>query len=283
MLLSAISMGVAKRISGHNVVYYSLEMSDYQVGERIDRMLVPGEAPEKEKLVDMRFDSVEGYMAEVKKAHTGCLERGKDIVIKRYPDGEATVNQLRGHFQRLQENGFQPDVVIVDYADNCKLPPGERRDLQLDEVFRQLRAFAVAEDVALVSATQRNATGSRESGTALHQVGGSFMKNGIVDGMYFIDQTEMEKEDHTGRLVPMAVREPAMPLKEILMTLEFRLGIIKTDGFKNTKKARENKDKVSRNEKKQEKMLKVIKENQAKKNKTKREAPSLLELVQEEE
>src|SRR6185369_8123867 len=85
------------------------------------------------------------------------LLRGK-IHIYDGTDGGMTVARIEEICERMRNQGFPPDVVIIDYDDEIQAPEsykgdgGRRREFA--DIYRELRAFAARKQVWVWTAAQ---------------------------------------------------------------------------------------------------------------------------------
>lgn len=136
---------------GLNVVYFSMEMDENVVGERVDV-----------NLLDLNFEQVRKvsksqYLARVKKV-TGSTQ-GK-LKVKQFPTGGAHVGHFRHYLDELKmKEGFVPDIIIVDYITimaSSKLPSSMKSNSNtyFTSVAEELRGFAIERDVPIFTAAQ---------------------------------------------------------------------------------------------------------------------------------
>jgi replicative DNA helicase len=88
---------------GKNVIYYTLEMSEEEVGNRLDA-----------NISHVSQNHLGKYPDHIVKAVTGI--KG-ELIIRSLPAKRATTDTIYAHLQKLQTNcNFKPDVIIVDWA-----------------------------------------------------------------------------------------------------------------------------------------------------------------------
>lgn len=156
------------------VAYISLELGQEQVAQRAYQSFfaVPKRAAKIEvtQLIKDDFGRVSGFeSAEVKPDFSldslvveeelrsrlrWMDERMDNIVIKRFPTGGLTVDQLDAYLDNLEAvDKFIPDIVLVDYLGAMKTDPRDRR-VSLGLVCSQLRGVAVNRNIAVYTAHQ---------------------------------------------------------------------------------------------------------------------------------
>lgn len=100
-ILSHIGGEAVRR--GLNVVHYSMELSEYYVGNRYDAVLT--NIPTSD--IKDRRDEVKSIISKL----TGKL------LIKYFPPKGVTAKKLQKHIEKMMAMGNKPDLIIIDYAD----------------------------------------------------------------------------------------------------------------------------------------------------------------------
>lgn len=96
---------------GHDVLYVTLEMSEFKIRERIDANLSRLRIPEVKTLLKPMYMKKIG---EIKERTQGRL------VIKEYPATSANANHFRALFKDLElKKQFKPKILMVDYLSIC--------------------------------------------------------------------------------------------------------------------------------------------------------------------
>lgn len=91
------------------VVYYALQMEEWEIAERIDILLL-GKTPQQIKLNPVK------YREEIQKYKS-------NLQIKEFLPKVSKLVQIENHVKQLQLfANFIPDLIIVDHGDNLKLP-----------------------------------------------------------------------------------------------------------------------------------------------------------------
>lgn len=135
--------------AGHNVVYFSLELSEGLTSLRLDSMITG--MPTKE--VFRNIDDV-----ELKVKMSG--KKAGRLQIVQLPNG-VTINDLRAWLKEFQvQTGQKVDAIIVDYLD-LMMPAGQKisvADLFIKDklVSEELRNLAIQLNLLLVTASQLN-------------------------------------------------------------------------------------------------------------------------------
>lgn len=132
---------------GHNIVHYTLELSEVDIGHRYDA-----------RISEISVDDLYTKKDEVK-AKIDELAKGK-IVIKSYPTKTASVQTLKNHYATLVMRGIKPSLVIVDYGDLLKSRENyESKRLNEEAVYEELRAWSMEINTPIWTVTQINREG----------------------------------------------------------------------------------------------------------------------------
>ena len=184
--------------TGHNIVHYTLEMSEELTALRYDCALLTMSS--KDILAD------EKRAKERINAHKKIIS--ENLVIKEFPTKGATINTLRAHLSKLKEQrNFIPDLITVDYGDIMKATRSyDKRYDEQGAVFQELRGLAQEMNVAVLSATQTNRGSMSKEIATMEDLGDSFDKARIMDALFMILQKPDEKEDGLFRMYSAKVR-----------------------------------------------------------------------------
>ena len=182
----------------NNILHYTLEMSEEITSLRYDSAIL-----------NKTSDEIKCDIVKAK----DLLERRRkvmeeNLVIKEFPTKSASVNTFRAHILKLREQrGFIPDVIIVDYGDIMKATRSfNNRYEEQGSIFQDLRGLAQELNVPIFSATQTNRGSMSKDIVTMEDLGDSFDKARIMDGLFCIVQKPEEKEDGLFRLYDAKVR-----------------------------------------------------------------------------
>lgn len=138
-------------LAGKNVAFFTLEMCEETVRERVDA-----------RMFDITFDdlhvlSKEQYMTKVRKMRE---QTSGDLWIKEFPTGGAHI----GHFRHALEEwrikrGFLPDLIVVDYLTimtSSRLTANAKANSNtfFTSVAEELRSLGIEYDVPVWTAAQ---------------------------------------------------------------------------------------------------------------------------------
>lgn len=134
---------------GKKVIYYSLELTEDEIGERADAAIndTPVYALKANQTI------IEQRLISLAANHTNSF------IIKYYPPYTVTVNTIRAHLSLLKSKGIIPDMIVIDYAELLN-PTESRKNLYDDQghVYISLKGLAVEQKVVAWTAAQANRT-----------------------------------------------------------------------------------------------------------------------------
>lgn len=173
---------------GKNVNYYTLELGEDYVGKRFDCYFT-----------GYNIDEVNKHRKEVQ-THVDNL-RGK-LIVKEYAPKYATVGTIRAHIQKCIDMEHKPDLVIIDYVDYLRAPSknkfAERKD-EVDDVFIATKGLAKELKVPILTPSQVNRMGAKDSIIEGDKAAGSYDKMMIADMCFSLARQKEDKVLGTGR------------------------------------------------------------------------------------
>jgi KaiC/GvpD/RAD55 family RecA-like ATPase len=173
--------------NGYNTAYITLELQREIVNMRIGSNMLSIPIDEyRDKAKDQDF---------MKKKLTGLKDSSfktlGNLHVQEFPSATLSTNDLRTYLKKAEEVlGYKFENIFVDYINimkNWRNPNSENLYMKIKQISEDLRAIAMEEQWAIITATQTNRTGwdtsdltisnVSESGALLHTVDGLF---GIV-------------------------------------------------------------------------------------------------------
>lgn len=127
----------------------------------------------------------------------------QDFRIECHPNSTLTVAGIDSTLADWERrDGWVPDVVVIDYADDLAPPAGVREKLdQIDETWKALRRLSQQRHCLVATATQANAAAYKEGGLlGKKHFGGRKTKMALVNGMVAITATSEDKDRGICRL-----------------------------------------------------------------------------------
>lgn len=145
---------------GLNVVYFTMEMPEHKIAERIDANLLDVDIT---NLFSLNRNEFNNRIDRIKKKTIGKL------LIKQYGTGEGNAALFdKFLIDAKQKKGFVPDVIIVDYLGICcsskvKLGSSVNSYTLLKCVAEEVRALCQKWNACGITATQTNKSGYNNS------------------------------------------------------------------------------------------------------------------------
>jgi len=173
-----------------NVIHYTFELNERVSGIRYDSHLT--DMPTLECLENKHL---------VKEHY----ERNKDnlgkLVIKYFPTGQATVQTLKAHMEKLMYKGFVPDLLLIDYAGIMRSTDrNELLRIELKKVSEELRSLAQEIDVPVWSALQSNKEGSNSEVVDLTNMAESYGQAAVADFVLGLSRQSAQKATGFGNI-----------------------------------------------------------------------------------
>lgn len=171
---------------GYNCAYVTFELQEEIVNMRIGaNMLTIENDIYEEKAKDQAF--MKKRMGEVKQA--SVIPLGK-LHVKEFPSSTCSVNDLRTYLKKAEEVlGYKFDNIFVDYINimkNWRNPNTENLYMKIKQISEDLRAMAMEENWAVITATQTNRSGWESSDLNITNISESAALLHTVDVLFGI-------------------------------------------------------------------------------------------------
>lgn len=167
---------------GMNVIYFTGEMSEDKIGERIDANLL------NVPINSLRDLSESDFLWKTRKRFEPLTSK---LIIKEYPTSTVSSNHLEHFIKELRlKKKFKPDVIIVDYLNifvSSRVSLGGTKGGSyeyLKLISEELRALAVRHNAVLWTASQLNRDGYRSNDPGIDDTGESFGINFAADVVF---------------------------------------------------------------------------------------------------
>ncbi|NJL54361.1 AAA family ATPase [bacterium] len=179
-------------ILGQQVVYYTLELSAEDIADRFDSLFCHIRPQELRSQNDRIF----------KELHPLADRLGNNLIIKEYPEGEASINTVKGHYKQLAGIGVRPGLVVIDYVDLMK-PHRNYNDHNQEQkaVVQSIRGMSKEFETRVWTALQFNRGGMVQDTPDESGIAGSISRFYTADTVIFMAQTPDEREDEIMRLI----------------------------------------------------------------------------------
>lgn len=192
---------------GHNTAVISLEMRDRKLIKRLGANLLgismrdynnfaTDEVTMKKKLGNVGYDS---------------LKIPGKLWVKEFPTSSAGVPDVERYLQKMEESkGIKFKLVVLDYVNilkNWRNPNSENMYMKIKQIAEDLRAMAMRNSWAIVTATQVNRSGFGSTDLSITNISESSALGHTVDAMFGIIQDEIMHANREYTLKLLANRD----------------------------------------------------------------------------
>jgi replicative DNA helicase len=173
-------------MQGKNVLYITMEMSEYRIAERIDANLF--DTP----LLQLKNLDKKNFTNRIEKIKAKTHGR---LVVKEYPTGAAHAGHFRALIEELKaKKDFVPDLICVDYMNICASQRVRNHNANsytiVKSIAEELRAIAVEYNVPVLTATQLNRGGMASTDVEMTDTSESIGAVAALDLYFAIIRTE---------------------------------------------------------------------------------------------
>ena len=163
------ALGAAAIQAGYKVLHYTLELDKFYTGQRYDTIMT-----------SLPMNDLQYNIQNIKKRMTGITG---DLRIEEFPPSTLTIGAFEYSIERYISDGFEPDLVILDYPElfDINYNSNMREDLVLGEFYKKLRGLAGQYNFALWGADQTNRGGSSKNIVEGDSISNAFAKLFPVD------------------------------------------------------------------------------------------------------
>lgn len=207
-------------LQGKNCLYVSLEVASLIISERLDA-----------NLLSFPMKELKNRIMDIDTKIRDLAKRCGVIKIHQFPPGVFTPRDLRRLLLKYRSKGIIFDLVAVDYLDI--MAPDIRTPDPIENsksVWIDMRAIAMQENVALLTATQANRDGAKSAIIKATDVAEDYNKIRIADLVISINRTEEEKAKNECRLFFAASRNQAgeftLRIKQDLEKMQFITSVL---------------------------------------------------------
>jgi archaellum biogenesis ATPase FlaH len=176
---------------GYNTAVISLEMRDRKVIKRLGANLMG---------INMKeYGSIADDDVAMKKRLAGIgyesLQIPGKLYVKEFPTSAAGVPDIENWLKKMEElKGFKFKVIVLDYVNilkNWRNPNTENTYMKIKQIAEDLRAMAMRNDWAIITATQVNRSGFGSTDLSANNISESAALGHTVDAMFGIIQDEV--------------------------------------------------------------------------------------------
>ncbi len=183
-----VHLGAQALQAGKNVVHYTLELADTVVANRYDSCITGYHLNDIKVFKEQIYDELKDLPGK--------------LIVKEYPTRSATIQTLKNHVEKMKNQEFVPDMIIVDYADLIK-PEGsskEEKRHQLESIYEELRGISQEVGCPIWTASQTNRSGLNAEVITMESISEAFNKCFVADFIFSVSRTVEDKNGNGGRI-----------------------------------------------------------------------------------
>lgn len=189
MTLINIGFGACSSDIGYNVGHISFEIPKETLSKRYGARITHGWFN--------KDDSIAAYRDKFNKMSSRTVVT--DVDMRDEPPSTISSDDIRRYLDKSSRDGFEIDLLLVDYADLMKLPKGDNSFERHGENYSRLIQIAKDYNIALWTASQSHRASLRKLTIDLDDIAESFQKAARADVVLTWCQTPEEEDDHEMR------------------------------------------------------------------------------------
>lgn len=172
---------------GKNVLHYTLELTQNYVGQRYDTIFtsIPSsELKEHKDEIREKVDKLKG-----------------GLIIKYYPPKGITANTIAAHVDMVRQTKFQPDLIIIDYADLLVSTNSKNNSDYAEQggIYIDLRALSGEYQIPIWTASQTNRSAIDSEIIQADKIADSYAKVMNADLIISVSRKDTDKLNDTAR------------------------------------------------------------------------------------
>jgi replicative DNA helicase len=123
-----------------------------------------------------------------------------NLIIREYSPGKASISTIEAHIKKTIDQGFKPDLIIIDYVDllRSKRSKGDRKE-EIDDIYVSTKGLARELKLPIWSVSQVNRAGAKDDIIEGDKAAGSYDKIMITDVAISLSRKKEDKVSGTGR------------------------------------------------------------------------------------
>lgn len=176
---------------GYNTAVISLEMRDRKVVKRLGANLLGVKMRDYGEIAK----DTDAMKKKIKNLGYDDLRVPGQLFVKEFPTSSAGVPDVEQYLKKMEEmKGIKFKVIVLDYVNilkNWRNPNTENMYMKIKQIAEDLRAMAMRNDWAIITATQVNRSGFGSSDLSATNISESAALGHTVDAMFGIIQDEI--------------------------------------------------------------------------------------------
>lgn len=150
------------------------------------------------------------------------IDSGKSIKLSTYANGTLSINKMEAVLDEWKEEGFEPEVILVDYPDIME--PDKKMEFrhQENEKWKGLRKISQERDCLVIAPTQADAQAYDKDTLGQKNFSEDKRKYAHVTAMYGLNQDKTGREKKLGvmRINKLVVREDEFTTSDQVYVLQ---------------------------------------------------------------
>ena len=152
-----------------------------------------------------------GNAEEVKTCRRKIGRLGGELIIRKYPMGSCTMGEIYRYLDYLESfEGFVPDIFINDYVEKMKIPPSDKRNDIINDIYINMKGIADDRKLLAVTVSQVPREALRKMKLDEKDFAEDIRKLGNTDQVIAISATEEMFQNHRMLVWFMANRHGPM-------------------------------------------------------------------------
>jgi replicative DNA helicase len=177
--------------AGKTVIYYSFELQESVIGNRIDSCLT-----------GIPLKDVLEFPDRIREVATEIIEKGGNLIIKEFPTGSASINTIKSHLKVMEREGIIPDLIIIDYADIMKAVSSfSEKRFALTSIYEGLRGMAMEMNIPIWTASQAGRAAINKDAFSLDTISESLGKAQTADVILGIARPDEDKKNKKANMM----------------------------------------------------------------------------------
>ena len=198
--------------NGYNTAIITLEMSDKKFIKRLGSNLLNIPIQEYEEW-SRDTQRVKKALSNFNKLDGQTMQIPGKLFIKQYPTSSAGVPDIENWLKKVEEIKREKiKVVVVDYINilkNWRNPNSENTYMKIKQIAEDLRAMAINNDWSIISCSQVNREGFKNSDLDMDNISESVGLIATVDALFGINKDPIDQGNNQYKINAIALRDAA--------------------------------------------------------------------------
>lgn len=183
IFLGNIATNIALR--NKKVLLITLEMSELMYSKRL-----------ASSITKIPMSELKNEQQTIRQLFTETKSQSIDaaVLIKEFPPSTISPGQIGAFIRKLEQSGFTPDAIVLDYLNLLSSPFGTNSYERVKHIAEKIRALSYEFNCPIISATQVNRSGFSVDEPGLETISESTGLAATADAIFTIWQKDEDKE-----------------------------------------------------------------------------------------